>query len=100
MQDEANRAAPGTSSALTLRGLAPRGALNAPSPVAAAPAPHSLGSIDQVFREVEATLGPLPPAADGPGPQEAAPLATGVVMTPRDMGTKEEVKPNFRTPPR
>jgi hypothetical protein len=36
-----------------------------------------------VLREVEAALGPLLPAADGPGPQEAAPPATGVVATPR-----------------
>jgi hypothetical protein len=36
-----------------------------------------------VLREVEAALGLLPPAADGPGPQEAAPPATGVVATPR-----------------
>jgi hypothetical protein len=31
---------------------------------------------------VEATLGPLPSAVDGPGPQEAAPPVTGVVATP------------------
>jgi hypothetical protein len=87
-QDEANRAAPGASSALTLRGPAPGGALNAPSPVAAAAAPRSLGSIDRVLLEVEATLGPLPPAADGPGPQEAAPPAIGVVVTPRRLAAK------------
>jgi hypothetical protein len=50
--DEANRAAPGTSNALSLRGPAPGGALNAPSPMAAAPAPRSPGSIDWVLREV------------------------------------------------
>jgi hypothetical protein len=55
-----NRAALGASNALTIRGPVPGGALNAPSPVAAAPAPRSLGSIDRVLREVEATLGPLP----------------------------------------
>jgi hypothetical protein len=84
-QGEANHAAPGASGALTLQGPAPRGALHAPLPVAAAPAPRSPGSIDRVLREVEAALGPLPPAADGPGPQEAAPPATGVVATPRLM---------------
>jgi hypothetical protein len=67
---------------LTLRGLAPGGALNAPSPMAVAPAPRSLGSIDHVLREVKATLGSLPPAAEGSGPQEAAPPVTGVVTTP------------------
>jgi hypothetical protein len=51
MQGEANRA-------LTLWGPAPGGALNAPSPVAAALAPRALGSIDRVLREVEAALGP------------------------------------------
>jgi hypothetical protein len=50
--------------------------------MAAAPAPRSLGSIDQALQEVEATLGPLPPATNAPGPQEAAPPATGVVATP------------------
>jgi hypothetical protein len=70
MQGEANRAAPGTSCALTLRGPAPRGALNAPSPMAVAPAPRASGSIDRALREVEAALGPLPPLADGPGPPE------------------------------
>jgi hypothetical protein len=88
MQGEANRAAPGTSSALTLRGLAPGGALNAPSPVAVVPAPRALGSIDRVLREVEAILGPLPPAADGPGPQEAAPPGTGVVATPHRLAAE------------
>jgi hypothetical protein len=68
MRGTANRAAPGTSSALTLRGPAPGGALNAPSPLAAAPAPRASGSIDRVLREVEAALGPLPPLVDGPGP--------------------------------
>jgi hypothetical protein len=68
MQGEANHATPGTSSALTLRGPAPRGPLNAPSPVAAVPAPRALGSIDRVLRQVEATLGPLPSSVDGLGP--------------------------------
>jgi hypothetical protein len=49
MRGEANRATPGTSSALTLRGLAPGGAMNAPSPMAVAPAPHASGSIDRAF---------------------------------------------------
>jgi hypothetical protein len=44
-----NHAAPGASGALTLRGPAPGGALNALSPVAAAPAPYSPGSIDRVL---------------------------------------------------
>jgi hypothetical protein len=35
-----------------------------------------------VLREVEAALGPLPPLADGPGPQEVAPPVNGVVATP------------------
>jgi hypothetical protein len=38
-----------------------------------------------VLREVEAALGPLPPAADDLGPQEAAPPATRVVATPRRL---------------
>jgi hypothetical protein len=66
---------------LTLRGPALGGALNAPSPVAATPAARSPGSIDRVLQEVEAALGPLLPAVDGPRPQEAAPPATGVVAT-------------------
>jgi hypothetical protein len=41
-----------------------------------------------VLREVEATLGPLAPAADAPGPQEAAPPAIGVVATPRHLAAK------------
>jgi hypothetical protein len=41
-----------------------------------------------VLREVEATPGPLPPAADGPGPQEAAPPATGVVATSRRLAVE------------
>jgi hypothetical protein len=45
---------------LTLQGPAPGGALNVPSPMAAAPAPRSPGSIDQVLRDVEATLDPSP----------------------------------------
>jgi hypothetical protein len=57
----ANHAALGTSIALTLRGPAPGGALNTPSPVAAVMlAPRPAGSIDWVLREVEAALGPLP----------------------------------------
>jgi hypothetical protein len=56
--------------------------------MAAALAPRSLGSIDRVFRDVEATLGPLPPAADGPGLQEAAPPVTGVVATPRPLAAE------------
>jgi hypothetical protein len=84
-QGEANHAAPGASGALTLRGPAPGGALNSPSPLVAVPAPRLLGSIDQELREVEATLGPLPPAADGPGPQEVAPPVNGVVATPRPL---------------
>jgi hypothetical protein len=60
MRGKANHAAPGTSCALTLRGPAPGGALNAPSPMAAAPASRASGSTDRVHREVEATLGPLP----------------------------------------
>jgi hypothetical protein len=47
-----------------------------------------LGSIDQVLREVEATLGPLPPPADGLGPEEAAPPVTGVVATPRRLAVE------------
>jgi hypothetical protein len=54
----------------------------------AASAPRSPGSIDQVLREVEATLGPLPPATDGPGPQEAAPPATRVVVTHRPLAAE------------
>jgi hypothetical protein len=41
-----------------------------------------------VLREVEATLGPLPPTADAPGPQEVAPPATGVVTTPRPLAAE------------
>jgi hypothetical protein len=88
-QGAVNHAAPGTSMALTLRGPAPGGALNAPSPVAAAiQAPHPAGSIDRVLREVEAVLGPLPPVVDDPGPQEVAPPATGVVATPRRLAAE------------
>jgi hypothetical protein len=36
-----------------------------------------------VLREVEAALGPLPPLADAPGPQEVALPVNGVVATPR-----------------
>jgi hypothetical protein len=42
-----------------------------------------LGSIDQVLREVEAALGPLPPPADALGPQEVALPTNGVVTTTR-----------------
>jgi hypothetical protein len=83
MRGTTNRAAPRTSSALTLRGPTPRGALNTPSPLAAAPAPCASGSIDRVLREVEAALGPLPPLVDALGPQEVAPPANGVVTTAR-----------------
>jgi hypothetical protein len=56
--------------------------------MATASAPRASGSIDRALREVEATLGPLPPHADGPGPQEVAPLATGVVPTPRRLAAE------------
>jgi hypothetical protein len=36
-----------------------------------------------VLRKVEAALGPLPPLADAPGPQEMAPPVNGMVATPR-----------------
>jgi hypothetical protein len=52
------------------------------------PAPHPAGSIDRALREVEAALGPLPPVADAPGPQEVAPPATGVVVTPRRLAAE------------
>jgi hypothetical protein len=41
-----------------------------------------------VLREVEAALGPLPPAADDPRPQEAAPPAIEVVTTPRRLASE------------
>jgi hypothetical protein len=41
-----------------------------------------------VLREVEATLGPLPPAAYDPRPQEVAPPAIGVVVTPRRLAAE------------
>jgi hypothetical protein len=41
-----------------------------------------------VLWEVEATLGPLPPLADGPGPQEVASSANGVVATPRRLAAE------------
>jgi hypothetical protein len=56
--------------------------------VAAAPAPYALGSIDRVLWEVEAALGPLLPAVDDPGPQEAAPPVTRVVATPRRLAAE------------
>jgi hypothetical protein len=65
MRGAADRAAPGTSSALTLRGPAPVGGL----PVAAAPAPRAPGSIDRVLWVVEAALGPLLPVVEDLGPQ-------------------------------
>jgi hypothetical protein len=67
--------------------------------MAAAPAPRSPGSIDRVLQEVEATLGPLLPAVDGPGPQEAAPPATGVVATPCALAAEmlgPLIAPGFR----
>jgi hypothetical protein len=79
-QDEANHAATGAFGALTLRGPAPGGALNSPSPLAAAPAPRASGSIDRALWEVTAALGPPPTAADLP-----APSANGVVATPRHL---------------
>jgi hypothetical protein len=85
----ANRAAPVTSIALTLWGPAPGDALNTPSPVAAATlSPRPTGSINRALREVEATLGPLPPPVDDPGPQEVAPPATRVVATPRRLAAE------------
>jgi hypothetical protein len=56
--------------------------------MAAALAPRASGSIDRALREVEATLGPLPPIADGPGPQKVALPATGVVATPRCLAAE------------
>jgi hypothetical protein len=47
--------------------------------------PRSVRSIDRALREAEAALGPLPPIADAPVPQEVAPFATGVVATPRHL---------------
>jgi hypothetical protein len=47
-----------------------------------------MGSIDRALREVEAALGPLPPVADAPGPQEVAPPTTGVVATPRRLAAE------------
>jgi hypothetical protein len=41
-----------------------------------------------VLWEVEAALGPLPPAADNLGPQEAASPVTGVVATPRRLAAE------------
>jgi hypothetical protein len=59
------------------------------SPVAVATqAPRPVRSIDQVLREVEAALGPLPPVADAPGPQKVAPPTTGVVATPRRLAAE------------
>jgi hypothetical protein len=51
-------------------------------------APRSPRSIDRALREVEATLGPLHPSADAPGPQEAALPATAVVATPRPLAAE------------
>jgi hypothetical protein len=50
--------------------------------VAAVQAPRTAGSINRVLWEVEAALGPLPSAANDPGPQEVAPPTTGLVATP------------------
>jgi hypothetical protein len=47
-----------------------------------------MGGIDRVLREVEAALGPLPPAADDLGPQEVTPPATGVVVTPHRLAAE------------
>jgi hypothetical protein len=41
-----------------------------------------------VLREMEAALGPLPPLVDGPGPQELAPPANGVVATPHRLAAE------------
>jgi hypothetical protein len=41
-----------------------------------------------VLREVEAALGPLPPAEDDPGPQEVALPVIGVVATPRRLAAE------------
>jgi hypothetical protein len=46
-------------------------------------ASRSAGSIDRVLREVEASLGPLPSAAEAPVPQEVAPFVTMVVANSR-----------------
>jgi hypothetical protein len=54
---------------------------------AATLAPRPTGSIDRALWEVEAALGPLPPAADDPRPKEVVPPATRVVATPRRLGT-------------
>jgi hypothetical protein len=56
--------------------------------VAAVQAPRPAGSIDRALREVEAALGPLPRAADDPGPQEVAPPATEVVATPHRLAAE------------
>jgi hypothetical protein len=79
-QDKASRAASGASGALTIRGHVPGGALNSPSPLAAAPAPRALVSVDRELWEAEAAPGPPPPAAD-----PSAPPANGVVATPRHL---------------
>jgi hypothetical protein len=41
-----------------------------------------------VLREVEAALGPLPPAVDDPRLHEVAPPVTGVVATPRRLAAE------------
>jgi hypothetical protein len=56
--------------------------------MAAAPAPRSPESIDRALREVKATLGTLPLAADALGLQEAALPATGVVATPHPLAAE------------
>jgi hypothetical protein len=48
-QEEADRAAAGTSGALTLRGPARGGAPNLPSPLVAAPTPRASGSVDRAL---------------------------------------------------
>jgi hypothetical protein len=48
-------------------------------------APRSVGSIDRALREAEAVVGPLPPVADAPVPQEVAPFVTGTIATPRRL---------------
>jgi hypothetical protein len=48
-------------------------------------APRSTGSNDWALWEAEAALGPLPPVADAPVPQEVAPFTTGAVAIPRRL---------------
>jgi hypothetical protein len=51
-------------------------------------APRSVRSIDRALWEAEAALGPLPPVADTPVPQEVAPFVTRVVATPRRLAAE------------